>query len=124
MATLILRDTIANEHFEMAEITLDVGPVDFLPVTTPVVCVAKDGAAFDEGLVVGVVEPDQDDIDRFIGFALPFMRTSDGFEGVEPQVTSSHKTAVGASVDLEFIIHNCYELEGPLSPRGAVTIRV
>lgn len=124
MATLILRDTIANEHYELDTIELDIGPVDFLPVATPVVCVAGDNFTYQEGLIVGLVERDEDDLDRFIGFALPFQKTKDGFIGVEPQATGPHRTEVGASVALEFIIHNHYELQGPLSPRGAVTIRV
>ena len=124
MATLILRDTIANEHFEMDEIELDMGPVDFLPVTTPVVCVAGDPDSYKDGLVVGIVEPDDDDIDRFVGFALPFKKTEEGFVGIEPQVTKSHVSQEGAGVEMEFIINGLYELTTSLSPRGAVTIRV
>lgn len=124
MTTLILRDTIANEHFELDSIELDIGVADFAPVMSPVVCVAGDLDAYKEGLIVGLVTGEEGSMDGFEGYALPFKKTDQGFVMMEAQLTQPHDTRQGAAVEVDSIVYSFYDPHSAISPRGSVTIRV
>jgi hypothetical protein len=122
MSTIILKETIANEHFDLPEITLDIGPVEFAPVVAPLVCAGGDLYTYKDGLMVVVVERDEDDLDWYTGFVLPFRKTETGFIMSEPQITKPRDSQAAAGVDAEMILKTLYDVQSTISPRGSVVI--
>lgn len=124
MNQLVLTDTLVNAHFGLNRIALDMARVDaFEPVISPLVCAAGQANTFKDGILVGVVERDTDDPNRFTGFLDVFRKTPEGFVTVKGEATHPQATPERARIEIRLMIHRLFRVHTRLSTQGALQFR-